>query len=121
MKDTRVFRTVISVTVLLSIAAGAAGQGKAPDKKPRKGHFVDVRTYLPKGYVTDGSVDYREQIQKCFDENAYVYFPGSNDHKKPVNYGATAKPLTPGTRRRPSWNQIAYQEISQNIGMKIID
>ena len=84
MKDTRVFRTVISVAALLSIAAGAAGQAKT-----RKGHFVDVRIYLPKGYVTDGSVDYREHIQKCFDENAYVYFPGSNDHGKPVIYGST--------------------------------
>ena len=57
---------------------------------------MDVRTYLPDGYATDGSVDRREQIQKCFDEYAYVYFPGSKNHQKPMVYGSTA-----GLKTRP--------------------
>ena len=72
----------------------AAASGAEP--KSRKGFFVDVRTYLPRDHVTDGSVDYREHIQRCFDENAYVYFPGSNDHAKPMVYGSTA-----GLKTRP--------------------
>ena len=56
---------------------------------PPEEFFADVRDYLPEPYVTDGSVDYREQIQKCLNENSSVYFPGSNDHRKPFVYGCT--------------------------------
>ena len=86
----------------LMVTILGAGQGlwpvpvSADNAGARKGGYVDVRTYLPDGYVTDGSVDYREPIQKCFDENAYVYFPGSNDHAKPMIYGTTA-----GLKTRP--------------------
>ena len=77
-------RILVITGVLFSVILPAEGT------KTSKRFFVDVRDYLPKGYVTDGSVDYREQIQKCLDENTCVYFPGSNDHKKPMVYGATA-------------------------------
>ncbi len=52
--------------------------------------FVDVRTYLPDSHVTDGSIDYREPIQKCLDENPAVYFPGGPSETEPVIYGSTA-------------------------------
>ncbi len=32
-----------------------------------KGPWVDVRAYLPAGYVTDGSVDYSTQVQQALD------------------------------------------------------
>lgn len=35
----------------------------------------NVLDYLPRGYVTDGSVDYTEYIQKAIDENNNVEFP----------------------------------------------
>ena len=83
----------MSARITLTILAAAFGfcplTASAEKTGAKRGGYVDVRTYLPQGYVTDGSVDYREQIQKCFDENAYVYFPGSNDHGKPVIYGST--------------------------------
>ena len=63
---------------------------------PPEQFYVDVRDYLPKGHVTDGSVDYKQQIQKCFDENLPVFFPGSDDPQKPMIYGSTA-----GLKTRP--------------------
>jgi len=86
-------RSLPVCVVALAILSGGVAQAKGAT---RKGSFVDVRTYLPAGYVTDGSVDYRQPIQKCLDENAYVYFPGSNDHKKPMVYGSTV-----GLKTRP--------------------
>ena len=91
-------RTAVRITLTVLAAAlvpwpaevYAAGDGAG------KGGYVDVRTYLPQGYVTDGSVDYRVHIQKCFDENAYVYFPGGDDPAKPMIYGSTA-----GLKTRP--------------------
>ena len=74
------------VRITLTILAVACGfcpvTASAEKIGAKSGACVDVRTYLPQGYAIDGSVDYREQIQKCFDENAYVYFPGSNDPAK---------------------------------------
>ncbi|MAE63951.1 MAG: hypothetical protein CMJ18_06725 [Phycisphaeraceae bacterium] len=91
-------RMAVCVTLAFLAAAIApwpATAGAATDGA-RKGGYVDVRSYLPKGYVTDGSVDYRVHIQKCFDEHAYVYFPGSDDPAKPMIYGSTA-----GLKTRP--------------------
>ena len=85
---TLTFLTVLHGLQPLQVSAG--------NTSARKGGYVDVCTYLPEGFVTDGSVDYRQQIQKCFDENAYIYFPGSNDHAKPMIYGSTA-----GLKTRP--------------------
>ena len=56
---------------------------------PPDDFYVDVRGYLPQGYVIDGSVDYKPHIQKCFDENPHVIFPGSDDPTKPMVYGVT--------------------------------
>lgn len=78
---------------LLLVAMAATpmtAPASAAEPRARSGSFVDVRTYLPPDHVADGTVDYREAIQKCFDENAYVYFPGSNDHARPMVYGSTA-------------------------------
>ena len=41
---------------------------------PPEDFYVDVRTYLPEGHVTDGSVDYKVQIQKCLDEHVAVLY-----------------------------------------------
>ena len=76
-------RTVCWV-ILVSLCFVAHGRG---EDEPLYGNVLD---YLPGGYVTDGSVDYREQIQKCLDEHAYIYFPGSEDANAPLIYGATA-------------------------------
>ena len=90
----------MSARITLTILAAAFGfcplTASAEKTGAKRGGYVDVRTYLPQGYVTDGSVDYREQIQRCFDENAYIYFPGSNDSKTPMVYGVTA-----GLKTRP--------------------
>ena len=87
-------RCHLSARITLTILAATFGfcplTASAEKTGAKKGGYVDVRTYLPQGYVTDGSVDYREQIQKCFDENAYVYFPGSDDSAQPMIYGSTA-------------------------------
>ena len=56
---------------------------------PPDDFYVDVRDYLPQGYVTDGTVDYKEHIQKCFDRNTHVLFPGSDDPARPMIYGVT--------------------------------
>ena len=42
-----------------------------------KDPLIDIRAYLPAGYVTDGSVDYTTQIQLAFDDAAYktVFIP----------------------------------------------
>lgn len=37
--------------------------------------FANVADYLPDDYVTDGSVDYTTQIQKCINDHKYVQFP----------------------------------------------
>jgi hypothetical protein len=50
---------------------------------------VDVREYLPETWATDGSEDLREAIQQAFDENAMVYFPGSDDPENPIVYPVT--------------------------------
>ena len=68
---------------------GAIGPVPQAARTPSPG-FVDVRTYLPAGHVTDGSVDYREPIQKCLDENPAVYFPGGASADEPIIYGSTA-------------------------------
>ena len=97
MKNLRVRRTWWNVCLKLTVIALSAAYPAAAEQSKNSGRgYVDVRTYLPRGYVSDGSVDYRHQIQKCFDENAYVYFPGSNDPKKPMVYGSTA-----GLKTRP--------------------
>ena len=64
--------------------------GAALGTPPPEPFYVDVRTYLPEGYVTDGSVDYKAHIQRCFDENLCVAFPGSDDPDRPMVYGITA-------------------------------
>ena len=103
-------RRVIALAVLAVLAAGLCSPLSAV---PPESFYADVRDYLPEGYVTDGSVDYKTYIQKCFDENAQVYFPGSNDPERPFVYGTTpglkTKPFSvisfgPNTvlRRRPS-------------------
>ncbi len=66
---------------------------------PPEDFCANVRDYLPEGHLTDGSVDYRAQIQQCFDENAHVFFPGSDDPDRPMIYGATG-PLQTGPMRR---------------------
>lgn len=38
-------------------------------------NFIDATTYLPNGYVTDGSVDYTTFIQKAISSNRYVKMP----------------------------------------------
>ncbi len=42
-----------------------------------KGPWVDIRAYLPAGYVTDGSIDYYTQIQAAFTAGAgkHVHIP----------------------------------------------
>ena len=110
-----------AIRVLCSVVVGSSGlwaaEAHAAGTKARAGSYVDVRTYLPEGYVTGGSVDYREQIQKCFDENAYIYFPGSNDPGSPMIYGSMTgletRPFSVvrfGTnavlRRLPSFGQL---------------
>ena len=80
----------ITLTILTATFGFWPLAANAEKFSAKQGGYVDVRTYLPEGHVTDGSVDYREQIQKCFDENAYVYFPGSDDPGKPMVYGSTA-------------------------------
>jgi hypothetical protein len=86
----------IALTILIAAHGSWPAHTRADSAGASKGSYVDVRTYLQQGYVTDGSVDYRAQIQKCFDQNAYVYFPGSSDHAKPMVYGSTA-----GLKTRP--------------------
>ena len=67
------------ILCLAVVAASAWIPARAQQASARKGSYVDVRTYLPDDYVTDGSVDYKVHIQKCFDEHLNVYFPGSDD------------------------------------------
>ena len=81
---------ILCLLALLLPVTAVNAETTAAKNNGDRGLFVDVRDYLPEGYVTDGSVDYKEQIQRCFEENSYVYFPGSNDHQKPMVYGSTA-------------------------------
>lgn len=37
--------------------------------------YVDITNYLPKGYVTNGTVDYTQYIQKGIDENTNIKMP----------------------------------------------
>ena len=39
-------------------------------------NFENVENYLPEGYVTDGSKDYTQYIQKAIDKNEQVELPG---------------------------------------------
>ena len=84
------------IVLFLAICLGPGGAARAV---PPEGFFTDVRDYLPDGHVTDGTVDYREHIQRCFDENAQVFFPGSDDPERPMIYGATGR-LETGPMRR---------------------
>ena len=88
----RCFMSTTSSIVLIAVVAALG----TPPPEP---FYIDVRTYLPESFVTDGSVDYREHIQRCFDENAQVFFPGSDDPDRPMIYGATF-PLETGPMRR---------------------
>ena len=86
-------RTCALLNVVLASIASAT---------PPVGDFcADVRDYLPDGHVTDGSIDYKIQIQKCFDENACVHFPGSDDPDRPMVYGITAEAVGKVLRTRP--------------------
>ena len=86
-------RTGLLAGYLIAFVASAARAA------PPEDFYADVRDDLPAGHVTDGSVDYREHIQRCFDENAQVFFPGSDDPERPMIYGATG-PLETGPMRR---------------------
>ena len=77
----------MSTTFGIVLTAVIAALGTPPPES----FYVDVRTYLPEGYVTDGSVDYKAHIQRCFDENLCVEFPGSDDPDRPMVYGVTAE------------------------------
>ena len=120
------------ILCLAVVAASTWTPARAEQGSARKGSYVDVRTYLPDDYVTDGSVDYRTQVQKCFDENAYVYFPGSNDPKTPMVYGSTAglktRPFSVvrfGTnailRRLPSFDDLLVLERGTHLIGAVID
>lgn len=74
------------LTILMAIFVNYAGVSQSFHYKPVKHtygkfikpdieSFVNVKDYLPKGYVTDGSRDYTEYIQKAIDENQSVAFP----------------------------------------------
>ena len=69
---------------------------------PPEDFYVDVRTYLPEGHVTDGSVDYKVQIQKCLDEHVAVFFSGSDDPDRPMVYGVTGASVGGILRTRPN-------------------
>lgn len=43
-----------------------------------KGPWVDIRAFLPAGYVTDGSVDYTTEIQAAIDSGAGEIFTGND-------------------------------------------
>jgi len=68
---------------------------------PPEDFYAFVTDYLPEGYVTDGSVDYKQQIQKCLDENLSVFFPGSDDPDRPLVYGVTGETVGKVLRTRP--------------------
>ena len=84
-----------AATVVLVATTAAFG---TPPPEPS---YVDVRSYMPEGFVTDGSVDYKPQIQRCFDENLCVLFPGSDDPDRPVMYGVTAETVGKMLATRP--------------------
>ncbi|MAE66924.1 MAG: hypothetical protein CMJ18_21915, partial [Phycisphaeraceae bacterium] len=60
----RVFRQSLAACAI-GLAMVAAARAVPPED-----FCANVRDYLPEDHVTDGSVDYREHIQRCFDENA---------------------------------------------------
>ena len=84
------------VALVASMANFAAAQ------PPPEDFYVDVRDYLPESCVTDGSVDYKAQIQKCFDENLNVFFSGSDDSDRPMVYGVTAEKIGGILRTQPN-------------------
>ncbi len=66
----------MKIAVAFVVLLGTTAIFGTPPPEP---FYVDVRSYLPEGFVTDGSVDYKPYIQRCFDENLCVLFPGSDD------------------------------------------
>jgi hypothetical protein len=60
-----------------------------------------VRSYLPEGHVTDGSVDYKQHIQACFDEHLAILFAGSDDPQRPMVHGIAAESMGRILRTRP--------------------
>lgn len=80
----RVSGTIIvaAVVAMTTLAAACVVSADGPG-------WVDVTRYLPETWPTDGSVDLREPIQQALDENAMVFFPGSNDAENPLVYPVT--------------------------------
>ncbi|MDP7348931.1 MAG: right-handed parallel beta-helix repeat-containing protein, partial [Phycisphaeraceae bacterium] len=87
----------MSTTSSIVLTAVVAALGTPPPEP----FYVDVRTYLPEDFVTDGSVDYKPYIQRCFDENLCVVFPGSDDADRPMVYGVTAETVGKLLQTRP--------------------
>jgi hypothetical protein len=75
-------KMLVGVLVLTVVACGGVPAQDAGD-------WVNVREYLPDTWATDGSEDLREDIQEAFDENAMVFFPGSDDPENPLVYPVT--------------------------------
>ena len=90
-------RCFMSTTSSIVLTAVVAALGTPPPEP----FYVDVRTYLPEGFVTDGSVDYKPHIQRCFDENLCVLFPGSDDPDRPMVYAVTAASVGKMLETRP--------------------
>ena len=87
------------ITALLGIIVLTSNVSATP---PPDDFYVDVRDYLPPDYVTDGSVDYKVQIQKCLDEHVAVFFSGSDDPDRPMVYGVTGASVGGILRTRPN-------------------
>ena len=80
---------VVAIACACSIASGLIVPTPLSARTPLDG-FVDVTTYLPANHVTNGTIDYREPIQRCLDEHPAVYFPGGPGAAEPMIYGCTA-------------------------------
>lgn len=52
--------------------------------------WVSVRRYLPAGWSASDGMDLRPVLQQALDEQAMLFFPGSNDPDRPVVYSVTA-------------------------------
>ena len=77
---------ILCMLALLLPATAVNAETTAAKKNGGRELFVGVRDCLPEGWVADGSVDYKEQIQRCCEEKSNVYVPGSNDHKNSNEY-----------------------------------
>lgn len=83
LRNEGAFRWLRYLFVIASVLALGLMQSARADS------WVNVQKYFPENWQADAQLDLQEYIQKAVDENAQVYFPGSNDAEKPLLYHVT--------------------------------